>query len=74
MLLDKRAESAQLLQDRCQQIGQLLQEAAAASDYAAGCVTLHRKVGACKQNICYSDFLMTHVLVVQILAWVAALI
>ena len=54
VLLDGRAESAQLLQDRCQQIGQLLQEAAAAPDYAAGCVTLHRKVGACAQTFCYS--------------------
>ena len=45
MLLAGHAESVQLLQGRCQQIGHLLQEAAAAPAHAAGCVTLHRKVG-----------------------------
>jgi hypothetical protein len=47
LLLDSHGEAAQLLQDRCQQIGQLLQEAAAAPAHAAGCVTLRKKVGTC---------------------------
>jgi hypothetical protein len=60
VLLAGYAESVQLLQGRCQQIGQLLQEAASAPAHAAGVITLHREVGILAYSLCHYTRLAVH--------------